>query len=283
MNQREIKRLTSDMMRINDDFFIYGTGSAASELVARIGYFIVKVPYFIDRMERESILGKEVVSLVNVDFTKVKRLIIASESYEEILQVISKYTSLESLHIYLPFRPKADFKDIVGKFTYGINDKTVESKQYLKSVGNFCSINADANIGTLGNHPIDLVTTSNMLWNPMWKMLDQYDQELLDRYNKPIVIENDVWIATNAVVLPGVTIHNGAIVAAGAVVTKDVPPYAIVGGVPAKVIRYRFDSHIINELLKIKWWDWDDEKIKANFELFFDIEKFVKTHSINCN
>src|SRR5690606_36153360 len=132
-----------------------------------------------------------------------------------------------------------------------------------------------ASLGTAGNHPHDLVTTSNFIYSPYWGVAEEFNHDLLDKYNTPIVIENDVWIGKNAIVLPGVTIHNGAIVAAGGVVTKDVPPYAIVGGVPTKIIRYRFEPHIIEAMLEIKWWAWDDEKIKENFDLFFDPEEFV--------
>ncbi|MCI9156964.1 MAG: CatB-related O-acetyltransferase [Lawsonibacter sp.] len=81
-----------------------------------------------------------------------------------------------------------------------------------------------------------------------------------------IVIGNDVWIGYEAVVLAGVTIGDGAIVAARAVITKDVPPYTIVGGVPAKPIRKRFSDQEINQLLALRWWDWPTEKIAANLD-----------------
>lgn len=79
-----------------------------------------------------------------------------------------------------------------------------------------------------------------------------------------IIIGNDVWIGYEAVVMAGVTVGDGAIIGTRAVVTKDVPPYTIVGGVPAKVIRKRFSDETIFELLKIKWWDWSVEKIAKN-------------------
>lgn len=79
-----------------------------------------------------------------------------------------------------------------------------------------------------------------------------------------IVIGNDVWIGYEAVIMAGVTIGDGAIIGTRAVVTKDVPPYTIVGGVPAKPIRKRFDNETLEELLKIRWWDWPEEKIARN-------------------
>lgn len=89
-------------------------------------------------------------------------------------------------------------------------------------------------------------------------------------------IGNDVWIGANVLLMPGVTIGDGAIVAAGGVVTRDVPPYAIVGGVPAKIIRYRFSEETIKFLLKLKWWNKPEKWIKEHAELFEDIELFRK-------
>ncbi len=81
-----------------------------------------------------------------------------------------------------------------------------------------------------------------------------------------IVIGNDVWIGYEAVIMVGVTIGDGAVIGARAVVTKDVPPYTIVGGVPAKPIRRRFPEDVISDLLKIRWWDWPEEKIQMNIQ-----------------
>lgn len=86
--------------------------------------------------------------------------------------------------------------------------------------------------------------------------------------SKPINIGNDVWIGAHAIILSGVTVGNGAVIAAGAVVTKDVEPYAIVAGVPARTIKYRFDSGTIQNLEQLQWWNWTDEKI-FNEEDFF--------------
>ncbi|MFH1247330.1 MAG: CatB-related O-acetyltransferase [Candidatus Micrarchaeota archaeon] len=88
---------------------------------------------------------------------------------------------------------------------------------------------------------------------------------------KAVKIGNNVWLAQNAIVLPGVTIGNGAVIGANAVVTKNVPPFTIAVGVPAKVVKFRFSKNVIRQLQKIKWWDWPEDKLKRN-ELFFSTD-----------
>lgn len=282
MNLEEQNRIIQDLMESDKEYVIYGTGSGAAKLVASLGYFYSKIAFFIDsNKKRGDFCGKSVKHVSEVNFNRIAGIIIASQYYNEILNVISKYTSIDQLQIYYPYKQSEKnerLKNKCGRYTYGINDQTVENEEFLESVGSFCSINHTASIGTLGNHPLDLITTSNFLYSPFWGIVEEYNYELRAKYNSPIIIENDVWIGHNVIILPGVKIHNGAIVGAGAVVTKDIPPYAIVGGVPAKVIRYRFEPHIIEALLEIKWWEWDDDKIKDNFDLFFDPEEFIKVH-----
>ena len=103
-----------------------------------------------------------------------------------------------------------------------------------------------------------------------------YDCECI---KKEVVIGNCVWIGANVIILPGIHIGDGAVVSAGAVVTRDVEPYAIVGGVPAKIIRYRFSAEDINAFLMMKWWDWSLEKIKNNLELFYQPSMFIEQMS----
>lgn len=113
------------------------------------------------------------------------------------------------------------------------------------------------------NHKINTPTSYNILRNVFGADV------LADMTSKgKIVIGNDVWIGAHVVILSGVKIGDGAVIAAGSVVSKDVPPYAIVGGSLAKVIKYRFSPEIISELESLNWWDWDIEKIKRNRAFF---------------
>lgn len=117
-------------------------------------------------------------------------------------------------------------------------------------IGNYCSIANSVKIGEL-SHDIECVSTSTYIFNPKYEISNYTGIE------KPAIIEDDVWIGSNAVIMQGITIHHGAVVGAGAIVTKDVPAYAIVAGVPAKVIRYRFNENDIKIIEESNWWDSD--------------------------
>ena len=95
----------------------------------------------------------------------------------------------------------------------------------------------------------------------------------------PIIIGSDCLIGTEAMIFGGVTIGHGSIVVARAVITKDVPPFSIVAGNPAKIIRYRFEKNVIDQLLKIEWWNWEKEKVEQNINLLADINKFLEIYA----
>ncbi len=130
-------------------------------------------------------------------------------------------------------------------------------------IGKYCSIACGAKfLFTSGNHALRSLSTYTF---PIF--YEEYGlnpENITDAWDNKgdIVIGNDVWIGYEAVILSGVTVGDGAIIGARAVVTKDVPPYTIVGGVPAKSIRRRFDDATIEKLQALRWWDWDEEKIK---------------------
>ena len=134
--------------------------------------------------------------------------------------------------------------------------------QYSK-IGKYCSISWDVTIGAL-EHPLHAVSTHSFPYRKQFGLCAQ-DLQLS---HKNAVIGNDVWIGCNAVVMPGICLGDGAVIGAGGVVTHNVEPYEIVAGCPAKHIGWRFSKEKRLELQDIKWWNWTDEKIRENMELF---------------
>lgn len=129
-------------------------------------------------------------------------------------------------------------------------------------LGSFCSISWNATIGaTPHNHA--LMATHAFHYIKSFGFVGKDKRIVL-----PVTVGNDVWVGANAVIMPGLNIGDGVVIGAGSVVTKDVPSYAIVAGVPARVIKFRFEKDVVAELLKIKWWDWDIKKIQINMDLF---------------
>lgn len=134
-------------------------------------------------------------------------------------------------------------------------------------IGKFCSIACGAKfLFNSANH-----TMASLSTYPFPLFFDEWELEktnVMDAWDNKgdIVVGNDVWIGYEAVILAGVTIGDGAVIGARAVVTKDVPPYTVVGGVPAKPIKKRFNDETITELLKLKWWNWSEEKISQNIK-----------------
>ncbi|MFT5875851.1 MAG: virginiamycin A acetyltransferase [Clostridium sp.] len=134
-------------------------------------------------------------------------------------------------------------------------------------IGKFCSIACKAKfLMTSGNHTMKSLSTYTFpIFYEEWSLDVGHITDAWDNKGD-IVVGNDVWIGYDTIIMSGVKIGDGAIIGTRAVVTKDVPPYTIVGGVPSKVIKKRYDDDTISKLLKIKWWNWTYEKIQANIK-----------------
>ena len=167
-----------------------------------------------------------------------------------------------SKNIQPPFLiEKKDAIKNVGKESYHNGDFIVKGNGTLE-IGSYCAFGVGISI-ILSNHNYNFASMQYTLYKKNFQKLP-YE-------NSPAktIIGNDVWIGDNVIVLPGITIGTGAILAANAIVTKDVQPYSIVGGNPAKLIKYRFSKEIIEDMLASKWWEWSDQQIKDNKEFFF--------------
>ena len=154
------------------------------------------------------------------------------------------------------------FKIKVGKYSYGYQNL---NRGLLDSVGAFTSI-------AIG---VELVPNTHKMAYKMFGFIENDEVDnYAPNYRKSIKIGNDVWIGANSIIFNNVTIGDGAVIAAGSIVRKDVPPYAVVGGVD-KILKYRFSKENIDKLLKIKWWDWDDEEIKKNISFMYNVDEFI--------
>lgn len=151
--------------------------------------------------------------------------------------------------------------------------------------GRFCSLADGIYFSMGGNHPVKSVTTSSAInrarmvkttFGAVRPNLQAVPDVRVQR--RQIIFGHDVWIGRNVTIMGGVKIGNGAVIGANAVVAKNIPPYAIAVGNPARVVKYRFDAETIKKFLAVKWWNWSLEKIADNFPLMNDVEKFLATH-----
>ncbi|MBD9190873.1 MAG: antibiotic acetyltransferase [Catenibacterium mitsuokai] len=159
---------------------------------------------------------------------------------------------------------------ILGKYSYIGNSCFMVNTQ----IGKFCSIADKCSIGG-ARHPIERVSSSPVFHEG--KNIMKHNFATLSIKSTPqTIIENDVWLGMGCYVKAGITIHSGAVVGMGSVVTHDIPPYEIWAGNPAKKIKNRFDKKISKDLLQMAWWDWDDKKIQKYAHLFDNPKKLIQ-------
>lgn len=163
----------------------------------------------------------------------------------------------------------------LGDHSYVGEDSTLKNCR----IGKFCSIAPCVRIG-LGIHPTDRISTYPGFYSKSASGATKYfaDDKVVE--SRVVVIGNDVWIGVGAVVSDGVVVGDGAVIAAGAVVTSHVASYAIVAGVPAKEIRRRFEPPMVDFLLRLRWWDMDDARLRQYAHLFGDPEGFRKSMEV---
>jgi len=185
----------------------------------------------------------------------------------------SSRVSESDLGVWTDIGPNTSIREAsVGDYTYFAGDCQV----IYATIGKFCSIASHVRINP-GNHPMHRVTQHHMTYRrKMFGFGEEDDTDFFQwRRDHRVSIGNDVWIGHAAIVMPGVTIGDGAVIGSQAVVTKDVPPYTIVGGVPAKVIRARFPQPIADQLQRIAWWDWTRTELEERFDDLNDMDAFL--------
>lgn len=196
-------------------------------------------------------------------------ILITTENIDVINQLEGIPSSTKVNRMFQKPKPK------VGRYCYG---PLAKGNIYVESIGSFCSFAAGSDV--VPNHQLDMVMTHAFIYsvgnNPE---LDEPQFNVFD-FTKKSIIGNDVWLGKNVIITNGAKIGNGVIAAAGAVITKDVPDYAVVAGVPAKILRFRFTKEQIEELNEIAWWDWPNEKIKSCYDDFLNIDIFLEKHSL---
>lgn len=165
----------------------------------------------------------------------------------------------------------------LGDYSYIVNDGDV----IYTRVGKFCSIASHVRINP-GNHPTWRASQAHFTYRSRAYWPDEPDEEAFFEWRRqqPVAIGHDVWIGHGVVVLPGRTIGTGAVVGAGSIVTRDVAPYTIVVGNPARLVRRRFDERIAERLVGLAWWDWDHERLRQALPEFrgADIEALLDKH-----
>ena len=219
-------------------------------------------------------------------------LILASKNFEiynELRENVKIFFDEERI-VELPsmkFTGRAKANTRVGKYSYGPLCK----HWLVESVGAFCSFAKGCD--AVENHAMDYITThpfiyySNEYNNALPQVYNEYKDrkwyfdgvEPMGKARKlqKVVIGNDVWLGKNVIITNGANIGNGVIAGAGAIITKDVPDYAVVVGVPAKIIRYRYSQEQIRALNKIQWWNWSDEEIRERYQDFYlPVDQFIE-------
>lgn len=258
---------------------LFGTGYFDNKVQEILEEFSFNIDLHIKVIDNKTILKRflsqhENCVLINLEVKEVEYLLNANE----LSSLITVINSSDFVSNYYGF--------VVGKHSYGFGQFFYKGIN-IEKIGAFCSI-ADNIQVALANHPTQYISTHPFFYlSTFGEFIKKDNKDIIGRSkSEKISIGNDVWIGTNVTLLPAISIGNGVIIGAGSVVTKDVPDYAVVAGVPAKILRFRFSDSEIEILNRIKWWEWSDSEIKKNVDFFqynnMFLEKF-KDFDKQCN
>lgn len=192
-----------------------------------------------------------------IKYSDIKENCIIGENTRVRNTILGDYVSIERNNLILD--------STIGAYTYtGPFDMIFKT-----SVGKFCSISYGVTIGP-PEHDYSKLTTHPFIYDKRFNFFETEELLKVSKFDKSCNIGNDVWIGCNVTILRGVKIGNGAVIGANSLVNKDVPPYAIVGGVPARIIKYRFTTTQIEKIQSLEWWNWSIEEIRKNKDLFLN-------------
>ncbi|MBO4400271.1 MAG: CatB-related O-acetyltransferase [Selenomonadaceae bacterium] len=187
------------------------------------------------------------------------------------------------------FRKKSYHYMTLGACSYVVEASNVEAENDAHVlIGRYCSIARDVSFLLGLNHNYKNVVTTypfdvgfvmeKICAGANITKIDYFPEERRGDNHHQIIVGNDVWIGAGATIIGGVKIGSGAIIGTNAMVTKDVPPYAIAAGNPARIVKYRFDAETIQKFMAVKWWNWSVKKVYKNLPLIYDTEKFLAKH-----
>ncbi len=265
------------------ELVIWGTRDQAAIAREVLESFRLQCRFFVSSRPRtDTFCGKP---LCTPDALDVKKHYVIVTTMAEEVRLLLKNSGFEANRDYMRLLDHSIWHEDmeyngcwVGRGTYGYDTLRDDDLlgQCVSRIGRYCSINGTARIQQ--NHKMDFVTTYPIAYlAPIIANEEIFSMESKVKLKgERSEIGNDVWIGANVTLIEGKNIGDGAIIGAGAVVTHDVEPYAVAGGVPARVIRYRYPKEMIDAFLRIKWWDWPVEKINANFEFFYDPKRFCE-------
>ncbi len=275
----------------HSEFIIYPFGESGflTKQILNQQYGIQE-KYIIDK--KFSFFNRQIKNVDFLDTINCKNYVflVASTNYHNEIESILLSKQIPKNNIINVLHKDNSNKQLnyVGIKSYG--PLAYEYNPLIESIGAFCSFAS----GTCAvpNHILNAVTNHGFLFsfgkdnskrNPDLVLVDNQKYNLFEeKVNKKVKIGNDVWLGQNVIITSGVTIGNGVIAGAGAVITRNVPDYAVVVGVPAKIVKYRFTRDQIKKLNEIKWWDWDLDKIRDCYNDFFDIDFFINKHFKEC-
>ena len=219
----------------------------------------------------KKVLKKATVKVLSFFIPEIQVLVDKDNYWSGLKLIKSNTTTGRQVKTFEPYKL---YDAQIGDYTY-IAQNSFISKA---NIGKFCSIGPNFFCGW-GIHPVNGISTAPMFYSTLKQNGITLSSTNKVEERKYITIGNDVFIGSNVTVLDGVTIGDGAVIGAGSVVSKNIPPYAIALGCPIEIVKYRFDDKQINELLKIKWWDFDEKELMEVEKLFFDIDQFINKYA----